>query len=77
MDETIILDIPERGIQLRPGSKIKLNRFQSEKWQVGYGWFSFGGNRPFCGWYLHSLDDASKVKPLSKDDVDDIYLIES
>lgn len=67
------LQIPDEDLYLIPGDKVKLNRFSDKFWTVGYGWFSFGGNRPFCGWYLTSEDN--EVKPLQLNDLDDIYMI--
>lgn len=71
----IVLEIPGTNQILRPGCKVKLGRFDSEIWLVNYGWFSFGGNRPFCGWYL-TKDNGLTVKPLQLPDLDDIYMIE-
>ena len=76
MYREIVLEIPETNLCLRPGYKVKLGRFQSEIWVVNYGWFSFGGNRPFCGWYL-TKDNGLTVKPLQLPDLDDIYMIET
>ena len=61
---------------LPDGDIIKLGRFDDESWVVHFGWFSFGGNRPICGWYLSSCINEERVKPLSLTDIDDIYLIE-
>lgn len=70
------LEVPERHITLRPGYKIKLGRFEDESWIVGFGWYSFGGNRQQCGWYLTSCNTNNRVKPLQRPDLDDIYIIE-
>lgn len=70
------LNIPNTNIYLQPGQVVKLGRFDDDRWVVEYGWFSFGGNRPFCGWYLESVDD-DRIKPLQLPDLDDIYVIES
>lgn len=70
------LEIPNTNSVLRPGNRVKLGRFQSDMWVVKYGWFSFGGNRPFCGWYLTKDNDLT-VKPLQLPDLDDIYIIET
>lgn len=77
MQENISLQIPGSDRQLHPGDIVKLGRFSTEPWVVGFGWFSFGGNRPFCGWYLTSATSEARVKPLQLPDLDDIYLIES
>lgn len=73
---TIKLEIPNTDQCLYPGQKVKLGRFQSDVWLVNYGWFSFGGNRPFCGWFL-TKDNGLTVKPLQLPDLDDIYMIEN
>lgn len=76
MSECMCIQIPDACCCIKPGYKVKLGRFESEQWVVGYGWFSFGGNRPFCGWFLTSCD-SGEVKPLQRPDLDDIYVIES
>lgn len=76
MQENISLPIPNSNRILRPRDKVRLGRFSSETWIVGYGWFTFGGNRPFCGWYLVSADNSAQIKPLQLPDLDDIYLIQ-
>lgn len=68
------LEVPGTNLYLRPGCQVKLGRFESQIWEVQFGWFSFGGNRPFCGWYL-SKDNGRTVKPLQLPDLDDIYMI--
>lgn len=75
------LKIPDSDIVLKEGDKIKLGRFDRKNWEVNswlvnYGWYSWGGNRPVCGWYLSNTHDLSIVKPLQLTDLDDIYLIE-
>lgn len=77
MQGNISLPIPNSQRILHPKDKVRLGRFSSETWVVGYGWFTFGGNRPFCGWYLVSLDNSNRIKPLQLPDLDDIYLIEN
>lgn len=69
------LDIPNSSAVLVPGNIVKLGRFSNERWLVGYGWYSFGGNRPVCGWFL-SKDGGLTIKPLQLPDLDDIYVIE-
>lgn len=76
MQENISLPIPHSERVLHPRDRVRLGRFSSETWIVGYGWFTFGGNRPFCGWYLVSETKNSQVKPLQLPDLDDIYLIQ-
>lgn len=75
MCSDVVLEIPGTNLYLRPGCKVKLGRFQSEIWIVNFGWFSFGGNRPFCGWHL-TKDNGLTVKPLQLPDLDDIYMLE-
>lgn len=72
---TCVLDVPNTNICLHPGNKVKLGRFETDAWIVNYGWYSFGGNRPVCGWYLIRVCDNT-VKPLQLTDLDDIYMIE-
>lgn len=68
--------LPGVDICIQPGCKVKLGRFDDQSWVVGYGWYSWGGNRPFCGWYLINCQSGG-IKPLQKTDTDDIYLIET
>lgn len=76
MCDILTLDVPNLGLYLRPGSRVKLSRFDSTLWVLSHGWYTWGGNRPFCGWYLTNIDDPAVVKPLQATDLDDIYLIE-
>lgn len=69
------LEIPDCCICLTPGCKVKLGRFDSDIWVVGYGWYEWGGNRPVCGWYLTNAR-SPEIKPLQRPDLDDIYIIE-
>lgn len=69
------LQIPGTDIYLHPGNKVKLSRFDNAQWIVQFGWFSYSGNRPFCGWFLVA-EDGSVTKPLQLPDLSDIYLIE-
>lgn len=71
-----VLEIPEFHMTLFSGSKVKLGRFESTVWLVSYGWYSWGGNRPVCGWYLTNMSNPTDIKPLQKPDLDDIYLVE-
>ena len=75
MQNEIKLEIPEFHITLFNGSKVKLGRFDSTLWLVSFGWYSWGGNREVCGWYLTNCADPRDVKPLQKTDLDDIYLV--
>lgn len=77
MCNSICLDVPRYCMQLTPGCRVKLHRFDSTTWVVNYGWYSWGGNREVCGWYLTNLCNPEDVKPLQKPDLDDIYLIEN
>lgn len=69
------MQIPECDYQIKVGNIVKLGRFDSERWKVGYGWYSWGGNRPVCGWYLTNVI-SQIVKPLQFTDLEDIYVIE-
>jgi len=71
MDETLY--IPNCSKCIHPGDTVRLHRFEGEDWIVGYGWYTFGGNRPFCGWFLSNK--TGQVKPLQLPDLDDIYVI--
>lgn len=69
------LEIPGCKQCIHPGDIIKLGRFETTTWVVGFGWYSWGGNRPFCGWFLVNSQDKDNIKPLQKPDLDDIYFI--
>ncbi len=69
-----VLSIPGLCLELYPGQHVKLNRFSDTLWVVCYGWYSWGGNRKVCGWYLVSCVDQT-IKPVQDTDLDDIYLI--
>ena len=77
MCNCLSLVIPGTDNYIRPGCRIKLGRFETTLWAVSHGWYSWGGNRPVCGWYLTNLDNPTEVKPLQKPDLDDIYIIEN
>lgn len=70
------LYLPESDIHIYPGNLVKLGRFETETWEVQFGWYSYGGNRPVCGWYL-TKDGGLTIKPLQLPDLDDIYMIEN
>lgn len=72
--QNIELYIPNSRDVIRPGDVIRLGRFAPDDWQVCFGWYEFGGNRPVCGWYL-TKDKGLVVKPLQLPDLDDIYLV--
>lgn len=73
----LLIEIPEFNITLTPGCRVKLGRFDVTTWILSYGWYSWGGNREVCGWYLTNIKDVSDLKPLYRTDLDDIYLIET
>lgn len=75
MESNKELIIPGTNQVIRPGYKIKLGRFDNTVWTVGFGWYSTGGNRPCCGWYLTSEYDRI-TKPLQITDLDDVYLVD-
>lgn len=75
-ESTNELEVPGTDMKLVPGCIVKLGRFESTRWIVGYGWFSYGGNRPFCGWFL-TKEGSTQVKPLQINDLSDIYMIEN
>ena len=70
------LTLPGCPIELVPGNRVRLGRFSTDLWIVAYGWYSWGGNRKTCGWYLISCQDR-KVKQLQDTDMDDIYLVQN
>ena len=72
----IDISVPGISLNLPNGCTVKLGRFDTTLWKLSYGWYSWGGNREVCGWYLADLSDPNKVKPLQKPDLYDIYLIE-
>lgn len=75
MESNKELLIPGTNQVIRPGYKIKLGRFETTVWSVGFGWYSNAGNRPCCGWYLTSEYDRI-TKPLQITDLDDVYLVD-
>lgn len=74
--ENISIELPNLHLHLRPGCKLKLGRFESATWQLQFGWYIWGGNRPTCGWYLLLVADPKVIKPLQLPDLQDIYLVE-
>ncbi len=70
------LQVPDCGCCIKPGNIVKLGRFDRERWKVANGWYTWGGNRPVCGWYLINVK-SKLIKPLQLTDLDDIYVIES
>lgn len=69
------LQIPGTDDVLKPGYKVKLGRFDTTVWTVGFGWYCVNGNRPCCGWYL-TTNEGQTTKALQMSDLNDIYLIE-
>lgn len=70
------LNIPNTNVYLVPGDIVKLHRFDAQTWELDHGWYSFGGNRPFCGWFMKSNIDGEYIeKPVQMTDLDDIYLV--
>ena len=62
------------NIDLYPGDIIRIGRFELVSWIVQYGWYTWGGNRPVCGWSLRDTSTGD-VKPLQETDLIDIYLV--
>lgn len=73
MPNDLFIEIPYSGEVIRPGDVVRLGRFSDDDWTVCFGWYSFGGNRPVCGWYL--TKGSCTIKPLQLPDLDDIYVI--
>lgn len=74
MNSCLTIELPDRRI-IKPGDVVRLGRFDIIHWKVYYGWYSWGGNRPVCGWYLVDTDNPLRIKPLQLPDLDDIYLV--
>lgn len=74
MATQMTLEVPNANTTISPGYKIQIGRFDAQVWIVRFGWYSFGGNRSVCGWYLES-ESSDDIKPIFKIDLDDIYII--
>ena len=74
MAKQMTLFVPNANTTISPGYKIQIGRFDAQVWIVRFGWYSFGGNRSVCGWYLQS-ESSDEIKPIFKIDLDDIYII--
>ena len=74
MSTQMTLEVPNANTTISPGYKIQIGRFDAQVWIVRFGWYSFGGNRSVCGWYLES-ESSNDIKPIFKIDLDDIYVI--
>ena len=74
MPTQMTLEVPNAQTTISPGYKIQIGRFNAQVWIVRFGWYSFGGNRSVCGWYLES-EGSNNIKPIFKIDLDDIYII--
>lgn len=74
MATQMTLFVPNANTTISPGYKIQIGRFDAQVWIVRFGWYSFGGNRSVCGWYLES-ESSQDIKPIFKIDLDDIYII--
>lgn len=74
MPTQMTLEVPNANTTISPGYKIQIGRFNAQVWIVRFGWYSFGGNRSVCGWYLES-ESSDDIKPIFKIDLDDIYII--
>lgn len=74
MPTQMTLEVPNANTTISPGNKIQIGRFNSQVWIVRFGWYSFGGNRSVCGWYLEA-ESSQEIKPIFKIDLDDIYII--
>lgn len=76
MYDKLEVSVPETDVSLKQGNKVKLHRFETDIWEVCYGWYSWGGNRPVIGWYLKDVKNFKNIKPLQLTDLYDIYLVE-
>lgn len=71
------LQVPNTNVFLCPGDFVKIERFDDVLWEVDHGWFSFGGNRPWCGWYLKAnINDEYVEKPIQLTDLEDVYVVQ-
>ena len=77
MYDILKITLPGNLGYIVPGCRVKLSRFESIVWVVSHGWYSWGGNRPVCGWFLTDMKCPKTVKPLQLTDLDDIYVIEN
>lgn len=68
------MELPECEYHICTCCTVVLGRYSNRKWKVGYGWYTWGGNRPVCGWYLTDIESGD-VKPFNKADLLDIYII--
>ena len=68
------LQVPNTSIYLVPGDIIRIGRFSEVDFEVQYGWYTWGGNRPFMGWSLRNIETGD-VKPLQSIDLIDMYMI--
>ena len=76
MNDYLKFTIHGTNIYLKPNDIVRLGRFELTKWKVCCGWYSWGGNRPVCGWYLVDIKIPTKIKPLQLPDLDDIYVVQ-
>ena len=74
MANDLTLEVPNANTTISPGNRVQLGRFDAQVWIVRFGWYSFGGNRSVCGWYLQA-DGSNEIKPIFQIDLDDIYII--
>lgn len=70
------LKSPSGRVIIHQGDIVTLGRFNVIRWEVKFGWYSFGGNRAICGWYLRDVKPPHTVKPIQKTDLDDIYILQ-
>ena len=70
----MVLNVPDTNIELHPGDIIRIGRFSEINYEVQYGWYTWGGNRPVCGWSLRDISTGD-VKPLQNIDLTDMYMI--
>lgn len=70
------LSVPNCKTTIYPDNIVVLGRFSTIRWRVGFGWFSYEGNRQICGWYLTQIDNPKSVKPIQETDLYDIYILE-
>lgn len=75
MCNCLTIQVPNTDIVLHPGDNVMLGRFDTKIWMLNHGWYSWGGNRPMCGWYLIDTQDSTNIKPLLEPDLLDIHSV--
>jgi len=59
------LDVPQYNRSFHAGDIVKLDKFSSIEWMIGYGWYNTTIAGPVCGWYLMRCDLPGEIKPFT------------